>query len=416
MTQFEKDYLTLMEAYQKNIEFAKGQKKTCQQTPSAIMKTARQYLGLLSIDDLPECQSKEVVKNSKHLFQRFLEWYKRNPAVFSDKDYEDIDSLMDLVGLYEAGTLEILRMEEVCGDRIDMEKIFFDVTRLRQVLMFDAVKLVREALSDEELSPNTGEDTNLYITMTGAKYHRIDCPYCGGRQLYPITRKKIENIGIAPCWCVPEKALYSRVSMLPKEEKSDVNQHTITVFVDESVRGNQLHKIDPSLDEVEGVYSYLICKGYLESESEAQSNRILKKRAAVADDAKTTTDTTIAGIQNALMWAAMMLDFHGDVVVYTDNSGAVDLWRKTSEYVSFEKQFSSISISQISRDQNKMADQLGRKKIFMQATSGLLSEIVKRFKNWETTEQELKVVKQYFPHPTEQIPLLIRELGYLTGE
>jgi len=119
MTQFEKDYQTLMEAYQKNIEFAKGQKKTCQQSSFVIMKAARQYLGLLSMEELPECQAKEVVKKSKHLLQRFLEWYKRNPAVFLDKDYEDIDSLMDLVGLYEAEVLEKLRyVESRAGRRL----------------------------------------------------------------------------------------------------------------------------------------------------------------------------------------------------------------------------------------------------------------------------------------------------------
>ncbi len=416
MTQFEKDYQTLMEAYQKNIEFAKGQKKTCQQSSFVIMKAARQYLGLLSMEELPECQAKEVVKKSKHLFQRFLEWYKRNPAVFLDKDYEDIDSLMDLVGLYEAEVLEKLRMEEIGGTRINLEKIFSSSFVLRQLLCIGIEKLVMEALSDQDLSPNTDEDTDLYITKTGGKYHRIDCPYCTGRQLYPSTRKKIENMGIAPCRCVPEKVLYSRLSMLSMEEKSEVNQNTITIYVDESVRGNQLHKIDPNLDEVEGVYSYLICKGYLESETEIQPNTILKKRAAVADDAKNTTDTTIAGIQDALMWAALMLDFHGDVVVYTDNSGAVELWRKTPESGSFEKQFNSISINQICRDRNRMADQLGREKIFMQATGPLLSEIVKRFKNWEKAEKELKVVREYFPHPVEQIPHLIQELRYMAGE
>lgn len=386
MNQLERDYLTIMTAYQKCIKLAKGKKKTCTRSIESIMSAARQYVGLLSDENLTRDIRVNVVKKGKLLFQQYLEWYKRKATFFKREDYETMNTLMDQIGLYEAEKMQDYRSKVVAGDRIDMEKLFSDLGVCHQLLMTGVDVIVDAALRDAAYPLKTTMDTTLYVAKTGKKYHRVDCPFCSGRQLYPISRKKAENIGVTPCRCIRGDGIQSWFAMVDQDERTKLDQKTVTVFVDESLRQNPFYKIDRTMNECEGVFSYLICRGCLESEEEAIPDRIIKKRAALAENARTINETTLAGIVDALMWIALMYDFHGDVMIYVDNGSMIGKWKKNHRYDRLRSEFSSVEVISISREKNTKADRIGRDTAFVPVNTAFLGEMISRYQKWEKVE------------------------------
>ena len=135
-----------------------------------------------------------------------------------------------------------------------------------------------------------------------------------------------------------------------------------------------------------------------------------QKRAALAENAKTINETTLAGIVDALMWIALIYDFHGDVMIYVDNGSMIGKWKENHRYDRLRSEFSSVEIISISREKNTKADQIGRETAFVPVETAFLGEMISRYQKWEKVEEDLRIVKQYFPQPMVQIPQFMQDV------
>ena len=416
MKQNNKDYQILMKAYQSSIELVNGKKKNCVHDLNKVRLLIKQYMGLLKNETLsPEVYQKTVNK-SKLLFREFLNWYLYAPKSINGDMYDRMNELMDMVGSYEAMQVAEFREKEIAGEKIRLNVLFQDPKCIRRLLETDVITVLSEALRDPRENDLFGIDTDLYITKTGNRIHKIDCPYCKNHQLYPVSRKKAENLGAMPCKCLAKRETSNEKEVLSAKEKKELNRRMIKVFVDESVRKNLFYEYDETLPETEGIYSYLICRGFLTSENEISPNNLLRERNGFSEIEKGTLNTTLDGIYDALSWIAFMLDFHGSVIIYVDNGSVVSHWEKRKSEIPINRYFSEVTIQTIPRDQNTKADRLGRDTMIVHTKNNVLTDIIDKCRRCKKTEEELAFVKEYFPKPQKQIPNLVKELSYIAGE
>lgn len=99
--------------------------------------------------------------------------------------------------------------------------------------------LIKEAFKDSEFTCASKTNQKIFITEYGSKYHRADCSYCKGRNLFQATFTQVENLGYSPCRCIE----FSSNVLLEKDEmsesiKASEGTNTMTAFVDESLRDN----------------------------------------------------------------------------------------------------------------------------------------------------------------------------------
>lgn len=405
-----------MKAYQSNIELVKGKKKNCLYDPKKIKSLTNQYLGLLKNATLSSEIYQKTVNKSKFLFREFLNWCLYAPESMKGDQCDRINDLMDMVGVYEAKQVAEFRVKEIAGNKIRLNVLFQDPKCVRRLLETDVITALREALTDPRENDLFGIDTDLYTTKNGSKIHRIDCPYCKNYQLYPVSRKKAENMGVEACKCIRGRNEGTEKAVLTAKEKKELNRRMLTVFVDESVRNNPFYKYDETLPETEGIYSYIICRGFLTSENEVNPNNLVRKRNGFSEIAKGTLNTTLDGIYDALSWIAFMLDFHGSVIIYVDNEPVVSHWEKRKGETPVNRYFTEVTVQTIPRDQNTKADRLGRGAVIAHTTNELLTDILDKCRRCEKAEEELAFVKEYFPKPQKQIPNLVKELSYIAGE
>ena len=196
----------------------------------------------------------------------------------------------------------------------------------------------------------------------------------------------IEHLSLLPCTCVTgEKA-----KMLSREQ---LKQNAVTIFVDESVRDNPFFRYDKTLPMYEGVYSYVVCLGKLNSENEITRENLIKECASFADDCVeelSNTTVTIEGIYKALMWTAYRYDFHGEVYLFTDNQSVIEKLKKEGSMAHLEELFEKVTLSHISRKMNKRADMVGRKEALFHANPKVVEELLKTKEMLDAMEEERK--------------------------
>lgn len=373
--QFKSDYRIIMKAYQAGVSLAKGQKKLCVRDVPCLVRSAKQYIDVLS-SQVDHTGFRNAVRAAKAQVLIFAEWVARNPAKIKEEDYETMNTLLTLTGEYEASYIQKLREKETLGYRINLKKILEKPDCLKKVLGKEMDRIVEEEFADSRALTISKRQQQFFVTAAGEKYHRQDCPYCKARELYLVTEKMIENFGCLPCRCVTE------------EEKEHASAHidlsAVTIFVDESVRKNPFHPYDESLPEYEGIYSFVVCQGKLESENEIQEGNLIKECASIADEydeALNVTNVTIEGICKALMWTAYRYGFHGEVSVFVDNLGALGKLKKTGNMMHLEKLFEKVTFRHIPRTANKRADMVGRREIIFHASQKVIEELLKAKKN-----------------------------------
>ena len=120
--QFKSDYRIIMKAYQEGVSLAKGQKKLCVRDVPCLVRSAKQYIDVLS-SQADHTGFRNVVRAAKAQVLIFAEWVVRNPAKIKEEDYETMNTLLTLTGEYEASYIQKLREKETLGYRINLKKI-----------------------------------------------------------------------------------------------------------------------------------------------------------------------------------------------------------------------------------------------------------------------------------------------------
>ncbi len=410
----------LYEAYLKYPVFCKAKKQTEKQIKviknDLILKTDKLLLFFRS-SSTTIIEKDKFVRQGKLVYMQYCSFVKGNPTAINDNLKNKIDLLLNQITDREAEQLTELRKKMTGGSRLDLDAIFKDEDIAKKLVNMSIEKLITEALKDSRFTIVSKTEQKVYITETGNKYHKSNCPYCKGKKLVPVTFTRVENAGYEPCKCIntSNKMLISKIE-LSENDKLKLNAQTMTAFIDESVRFNPWIKWDNSLPEKQASYSYVICKGALDSENEISTKNKVSYNACMSNEAQDVTFSAIEAISTVLLKIAFNYNFHGNVIIYTDNTAAKDNWYRNNSNLYLASLFENVKVCYIPREKNTIADRIGREQAFINIPSRLIGELVNKCMDYDKVCEELNFVKEYFPNPKKNIPNLIAELQLLSEE
>ena len=384
-------------------------------------------------------EREKLITKGKVIYQQYVEYSKSNPEMITQAFENSMNQLLEQMAKCEAEFVDNFRLMETGGKRIDLEALMKEGTIIKQLMHQKILTLLENALSDTDFTMVSQSNQNIYITESGSKYHIENCVYCKGRKLIPVSIRRIENLGLTPCKCMEhaDKVLEKEIAVtkehnkeqkdykkVSSEQGGEQKKHkTVTIFIDESVRENLWKKWDDALNEKQGSFSYIICKGHLRSENEITEENTYMKNASLLTEIYDTNIAAIEAISTVLMKVAFGLDFHDDVIIYTDNTSAKNRWYKNKANGYLSKFFNSVTVIAIPREKNTVADQIGRQRAFADIPVSVMQQLIKKCDEYdklanqlEQVKHQLDFVKEYFPYPEKQIPNLISELRLLAGE
>ena len=370
---FERDYKVILKAYRTAASLAEGKKKKCTQDVPSVVKKAKACIKILENQKV-RSGYRSTVRDAKELARIFAEWIVRRPQTIREGDCEIMNRLLELTAEYEAANVQLLRQRKTLGMRINLGKILGDPAVLKRILIQEADRIVEGMFKDTKTVSLGRRGLQIcYTTASGKKYHLKGCPYCKGREIYPVSGAMIDHLSLVPCACITGR------KALPLSQEQ-MEKKAVTIFVDESVRVNPFFRYDNHLPEYEGIYSYVICRGKLESEDEITDQNLVKECASFADDCTedlNNTAVTIEAIYNALIWTAYRYDFHGEVYLFTDNLGVIGKLKREGTMLHLEKLFEKVTLRHISRKNNKRADMVGRKETLFHASPEVIGDLLK---------------------------------------
>ncbi len=319
-----------------------------------LMRLTSRDLKLSAVD----IQKYLIAVKGMYMQYSSIKW--RNPSCLSETMADTMDKLIRAVCKHEADMIGMLRVQETGGYRIDIRSIFEQRKNLNRLATTLARTIVAEAINDTD---NPIEFlTKYYITDTGKRFHREDCPHCKGRYLSAAAQKMIENQKLTPCRCL---------SGLSTDEETD---HTcVTAFIDESI-----HPVvwDAKGERGKaGSYSYILCRGDLLSETQITDKRIITQGVDYIGEYDHVERITETAIGKVLVTLAYDYEFIGQVQIYTDNQAAVKHWRDVAKNSKLAKLFISVKVSYISRENNKKADRLGRTRMLLDMPISVYKEV-----------------------------------------
>ena len=315
----------------------------------------------------------------KKLYRKYCCHLKKNPDLECNRLVKNIRMLLPLIAKFEAECLERMRESDIAGDKIDLKQILSDDQNIDVFLHKPIDVLIKELLGDKSYTA-LGEDNKVvYISESGRKYHRKDCQYCKRIHLVSATMAKVKNMQLEPCKCMEGSSnSENRQNGQPIHKKPYV-----TAFVDESVRKNPWRNVDESIPKQQAIYSYIICKGMLDSENDITDDNTLYTCVAPVLETNNVTRTAIEAIQ-AVLFALVLEGYCDNVLIYTDNVRAKDSWTKSEACKNIGKLFTSVTVCHIPREKNKKADKLGRKTAILEVPTKTMDKILRRDKQVKT--------------------------------
>lgn len=411
------DQKILFDAYIKYQKLCKGKKMTEKQQSTLKKDLFYRVDRMLLFFNSPTTSASErnkLLRKCKPLYQQYCSFVKGNPKSNVEDLNKKIMQLLEQMTLWEAEQIHNFRKKESAGDRLNIDAIFLEVPNIRQLVSQQIDQLLRAALKDNRFTIVSRTDQKVFITEKGVKYHRADCPFCKGRTLISASYAKVENAGYTSCKCIEKVSkVLVRKEGLSESNKAVLQKQTMTAFIDESVRTNLWRQWDDTLPERQSSYSYVICQGFLKQESEISEENTVSVNACLANETEDVTMSAIEAISAVLLKIAFRFEFHGDVVIYTDNMAAKDKWYQNEKAVYLASLFESVRVCHISREENTTADTVGRKMAFASLPATLMGSVVDKCKRYDQLKEEMDFVKQYFPYPKENITNLIEELRLL---
>lgn len=406
------DAAVIYQAYLEYPEYCKAKKgmgltaKQAEKTKKELYQKVERSLLDWKSSRTTLVEKDALLRRCKLLYDQYCKFRMSSPELVSRQMELKMNTLLEHMADREAEKVSYIRVHEAGGGKLDLEAVFKEKSAVRKLLSYPIDKLLEQALADTSFTIVSREDSAFYITATGKKYHRAQCPYCKGKTLVKTAYAKIQNMKLQPCKCI-EKASGA--------EKRDTRQ-VLTVFIDESIRKNPWRRWDERIPEKQGSYSYVICKGELQSEEQITRENQISANAGLLNETDDVTFAAMEAISSVLLKIAFGYDFHEDVVIYTDNQAAKDKWHKTNVNRYLAGLFHSVKVCCIPREKNTVADKVGREQAFFNIPSSLMQEIVQKCSRYEAVQKENEFVKEFFPYPEKNIPNLVAELKLLAEE
>ncbi len=313
----------------------------------------------------------KTLLSAKGMYLLYATIKARNPARIHASLDRNMDAMIREVCKWEADMIEYLRLQEVAGDRIDIKSIFEKKKYLNRLGCTFARTIVSDALKEKE----SDYLLDLFITDTGKRFHRADCPYCRYRELTPTSREKIKSLGLKPCKCLGTA-----------ESKAD--RGTMTVFVDESIRPvNWDEKGKPG---VNGSYSYIICWGNIHDETQITDEMIVSRGVEHTAEHAHVDKITKAAIERVLIILAYEHNFIGRVHIFTDNKSVSNDWRDAGINGKLADLFASVVVSYVPRKKNRRADMLCGSRTILNVPTLTYKEIAKKCSRVDELEETVK--------------------------
>lgn len=398
---------------------------------SEMLQKVEKYVLLMNSSKTSESEKSTLCNKGKTLYQQYCFQIKVNSDIDTARLSRKMDELLRLMAMSEAKKVLSVREKQIAGNRIDLMLLFEEEKNVRAIINKPADIAINEIL-DKRKYTVVGEDVNaIFMTISGARYHRTDCPFCKGKSLIKTTLNKAENIGLTPCRCIAlysETSGYDEISEDTANEKqkdelkvnqSDINtimmnvakdKTYVTVFIDESVRENLWRNLDESIPEKQGVFSYIICTGRLTNENQISEKNIIDSNVMQAIEGKNSGSVAKEAIL-AVLFRLVVSGYHDNVLIYTDNQGAKDHWFQLEENHSLAKLFTSVMVCYVPREKNTKADQLARESMFTNISTKTVAKCLQKCRDYDEVKKELDYIKKYFPEPRKNIPNLVAELS-----
>ena len=310
---------------------------------ASIKTNAQLVLMRLENESTSIIEVRKNVLSGKHMFIRFVGISEIMPEHVTDSMKKTMDKLIHEVCRREAEMIDLVRMRELGGERIDITEIFSYNKYLPRLKGELAQDIVADAVKDADIVFGP----SYYITATGTKYHQENCPYCRGRQLSAVSKKIVEMQKLTPCKCV---AL--------QEKLQGVDHSCVTAFVDESIHETKWD--ENGKKGRDGSFSYIICWGDLKNESEITPENVITQGVDYSTEHQNIERITESAIGKVLITLAYDYEFHGPVQVFTDNQHASVNWMDNRRNKKLVKLFHHVAVSYIPRELNTKADSLGR--------------------------------------------------------
>ena len=384
-----------------------------------LLQQVEKYVLFFNSSKTSIVEKRALCNKGKMLYQKYCFQVKVNPDVDTTRLAQKMDELLHFIASCEADKFQIIREQQVAGDKIDLEQLFAEEKCIRNLICKPIDTVVNELFSNKKYTV-VGEDHGaVYMTASGAKYHIKNCPYCKGKTLMKATLFKVENIGLKPCKCIEKEMAViggggtdDAMETIIVVKRPIRQKKYVTAFVDESIRTNPWRELDESIPEKQGLYSYIICGGMLTEESQITDNNTLYTGVQTSTKVHSTGNVAIQAIL-AVLFKLASNGYQDNVLIYTDNTEAKNCWHKSVASKNLARLFESVIVSYIPRQANKKADKLGREREVMDIPAETLGRVWERCRSYGALEEEMNFVKRYFPVPMKNIPNLMQEMQVL---
>ena len=369
-------YLDYFENYvQKN----KYTPQTARQKWQAHANLLRKALVCCESVYLTELEKRKIIRDGKTIYLEFCRCIKSFEQSVGEGDHGRMYTLLSYISEYELEILERYRYQLFAGERLNLEKILSDTSFRTQIAQRPIDKLLDQYFDDiYNVTCYKGEE-KVYITATGKKYHEAGCPYCKtGIQRKKVTYRLADNYGLEPCQCI-----------LDQRARQEQEDRFMTVFIDESIRKSPWDSIDGASKHSQGSFSYIICQGRLTNEQEITAERTVTTSSGLLDEKVGSTNAAIETINNVLMKLAFIYGFNRDVIIYTDNQSASFTWEQNEQNKYLETLFTSVKVIFIPREENTVADSIGREVSFFDIPTSVMEKIIYKCKVYDEFAEKI---------------------------
>ena len=372
------------------------------------------------LDDTPAKKMK-TIRFARNIYKRYCAVRKGSPDFDNESIRLTMSRLTDLMALAEANQMHALRCEfpEAADDPLD--------NYLRKnpevvLLMNDiAVEYFRPKFRQVRKSfcKKIALDKNktiVCVTDKGKCYHKLTCGLVQDKTRRIMNVNSAIKLGYVPCKCIGdihEKSENSKCDYIDTPVAKE-SMNVVTAFVDESCRHNPWRVYDKSQPEMQTSFSYIICRGEVCSERLITDDNTIEKNACLARWSDNTTTAAIEAIHTVLETLAIKYRYHGDVIIYTDNKGAATSWNKSEVSIGLGSLFNNVAVSFIPRERNRVADSIGRRRIFADISKETMEKVKVAMHGENVEEDTLDYVESFFPEPDKDLPKLLNELENLS--
>ncbi len=339
------------------------------------------------------CEKEGILKLAKGIVVDYFRIKKSQESILKNRDEQRILELYEYIAMIEAENVERCRYRMFRGGQVDLNKIFASTFYVCKLMHTPIAEILRQCFLEDNVNELVDGLERIYASETGSRYHYADCPHCKKGTLYEINWKYVEYFELSPCKCVEARRN-------PQEEQRNYR----TIFMDESIRRNPWEKYNHSLEKIQGVYSFILCKGRLEKETEIEEALIEDIETGFVVGELSPERIALETIHRVLMHLVYENFFDGQVIIYTDNMGAEKKWKEYKNNMELASHFENVKVVHIVRTYNTVADGICREAAYLQVTDDLMAEIFERYQGYELLKKENDKLKEKLKQYKLEVP------------